>query len=525
MPIVPIDGVGTLGIITDKPPHEIPPPAWSRAENMHFEQGFAERMLGHRDLFGTKSGDPHFVGYARSLAGISFFVYANDVAVFAYDTAHTVITRASGAYTVTGKKHWQGGVMNGLFYLNNSSDDPQIWSPVSSAQLLIDLPNWPADTLCKIMRSYKNHMVALDITKGGVRDRRLVKWSHPAVAGTYPSSWDETDTTKDTGEYSLGETEGQLVDCATLRDVNVLYKDDSIWGMQHIGGLPIFRFFKMFGEHGALSKNCAVEFEAGKHLVIGKDDVFVHDGNQMQSVLRQRVRANLFNSMDKDEALFSYVQIEPECAEVWICYAETGFAYPNVALVWNWLTGATGKRDIPLSPSMVRGIFDEEVAEDLWNSNAITWNFDQQAWGQTVSNPSLTRIIMADPTNTKLQGVTPDAADHDGVLFTAELERTGLGIPFDTQALPDITSMKFCRRIWPRISGTLGATMQVRFGGQAEIGGTVTWTPWQNFTIGSTKHIDIRVSARMFAIGFRSTATMAWKLHGYSLDVARVGTQ
>ena len=452
MPIVPIDGAGTVGVITDKPAHETPPPAWSKAENMHFEEGYAERTLGHKDVFGSKSGVPYFIGNVRSLAGVSLFVYASDAAVFAYDTSHHTITRASGAYTVTGKRLWQGGVMNGLFYLNNGVNDPQVWNPVSGTQLLVDLPNWPAATECRIMRSYKNHMVALDVTKSGVRDPRLVKWSHPAVAGAVPTSWDETDTTKDTGEYSMGETEGAIVDCLTLRDINVIYKDDSVWGMQHIGGLPIFRFFKMFGEHGALGKNCAVEFEAGKHLVFGKDDVFVHDGNQMQSVLRQRVRQDLFNTIDKDEAVNSYLQIEPTCKEVWVCYAETGNIYPNVALIWNWSTGATGKRAIPMVPSMVRGIVDEEVSEDLWNSNAILWNDDAQAWGQTVSNPALTRIIMAEPINTKLMAVTPDSGDHDGVAFTAELERTGLGIPFDTQAPPDITSIKFCRRIWPRLA-------------------------------------------------------------------------
>ena len=121
-------------------------------------------------------------------------------------------------------------------------------------------------------------MVAMDVTKSGIRDKRLVKWSHPAPAGSFPTSWDETDTTKDTGEVHLGETEGAILDSLTLRDVNLIYKDDSIHGMQHVGGIGIFRFFQIFGEYGALGKNCVVQFEAGKHLVFGRDDVFVHDG-------------------------------------------------------------------------------------------------------------------------------------------------------------------------------------------------------------------------------------------------------
>lgn len=523
MPKIAISPAGQLGLITDVKPYELPPTAWSMVSNMHFLDGKVKRMLGHKDLFGTKSGAPYFVGFARSLAGVSFWVYANGTDVWAYDTAHTEITRVSGDYSAAGIRKWQGGVINGLFLMTNDTDQPQVWSPVAAAQKLVDLPNWPANTRCRVMKAFKNHLIALDVDKNGTRDPRMIKWSHPAASGAVPTSWDETDATKDAGEFSLADTEGRVVDSVTLREENVLYKDDSIYRMRYIGGNDIFDFKPMFQNIGALSKNCAVEYVFGKHLVFGKDDIFLHDGNQMQSVIHQKIRRNLYNSLDTTEALNSYVITNPLNHEIWICYAEQGQPFPNVALVWNWDTGATGKREIPLVPSMVRGIVDEEAGEDLWSSNAQTWDGDALVWGETVSNPSLTRIVMAEPTNTKLMGVTPDAGDHDGTVFTAEVERTGLGIPFAEASPPDISTVKFCRGVWPRISGTIGQSVEVRMGYQMEIEGAITWLPWKTFVIGTDEKVDFLLSGRLFAIAFRSTTTFDWELSGYSLDVDPIG--
>ena len=83
--------------------------------------------------------------------------------------------------------------------------------------------------------------------------------------------------------------------------------------------------------------------------------------------------------------------------------------------------------------------------------------------------------------------------------------------------------MKFLRDLWPRIEGTLGASIQVSVGGQDKIGGPVTWNAPQNYVIGTTEHIDVRLSARLFALKVESTADVDWRLHGYQADVKRIG--
>jgi hypothetical protein len=523
MPNITFSPAGQYGVISDLAPHELPLNAWSRADNVHFLEGYAEKVLGYKSVFGGTSVPPYFLTSVRPETGNAFWVYAGDTAVYCYDSGHHNITRSAGAYTSAGKLLWHGGVMNGLLYLNNAVDTPQVWSPAVNTQLLVDLPNWPANTTAAVVRSFKNFMVALDVTVSGSRNARLVKWSHPAAAGTYPSSWDHTDPTKDAGEYPLAETEGLNIDCLPLRDTNIIYKDDSVWGMSYIGGNDIFRFFNIFRNIGIISRNCAVEFQTGQHLVFARDDVFAHDGQTPVSVVRGRTRKELYNSLDFANLGISKVVLDAANSEVWVCYPETGATFCNRALVWNWRTGTTSFKDLPDITGISLGIADEYAGSDNWDSATGSWDSDGAQWGQTVANPAQTRLVMAQPSGSKLFAFTPDATSADGTAFEALLERTGLGIPFKEKLPPDISSVKFCSAIWPQITGTLGGIVQVRLGTQMDFSDAPVWGSWQDFVIGTTKKLDVLASGRLFAISFRSTTAIEWKLQGYSLVVEKLG--
>jgi len=530
VPKIPINAVGQQGINTDLPASELGLNVWSAGENVRCTAGYIEKVTGELSMFDGASIAPYFTAFVRNLSGHAYWIYAGVTAVWAWEVAgsaastHNNITRAAGAYTASGTAGWQGGVLNGVPILNNGVDKPQMWLPIDESQLLVDLTNWPANTTAQIVRAYKNYLIALDVTKSGTRDPRLVKWSHPAAAGAVPSTWDETDATKDAGEYSLADTDGIIIDCLPMKDANIIYKDDSIWLMQAVNSSAIFTFAPLFRNQGVFGKNCAVEFQSGKHLVLGKDDVFVHDGLTMTSILEGRVKKNLYANMDKTFASNSFVTLDAENKEVWICYPTTGNTYPNRAILWNWVTSAIGYRDLPSVASIGKGALTKDtLVTDLWSSDTTVWSGDDVPWGSRPSNQALTQLLMASPTNTKLYGVFSDLVDFNGVAFTASVERTGLGIPLKTGQAPDITSMKFCSNIWPRITGTAGGKVQVRFGSQLALNSPVVWGDWKDFVIGKTKKIDVLASGVLFAIGFRSTDLTAWQLQGYDLDVKLLG--
>ena len=108
---------------------------------------------------------------------------------------------------------------------NNGIDDPFYWDGVVT-NICLPLPDWPALTKCKAMRSFKYHLFAMDITQNSIRDQDLVLWSDAADPNTIPQSW-TPGPDNDAGSNTLSATEGAIIDAEKLRDQFVIYKNRS----------------------------------------------------------------------------------------------------------------------------------------------------------------------------------------------------------------------------------------------------------------------------------------------------------
>lgn len=527
MTVISLGPAGQYGVITDIVPEELPANAWGSGDNIRVKNGAVEKLPGHQGLWGGAIIAPYFVMPVRAISGDTYWIYAGQTAVYAYEVTgphaetHVDITRLSGAYTAQ-EGGWQGGVLNGVPMLNNGIDAPQMWLPVDEAFPLADLTAWPAATSARVIRAFRNFFIALDVTKAGVRDARLVKWSHPAAAGAVPTSWDETDATLDAGEYSVADTEGILLDGLPLKDTFILYKDDSVWGMQFIGGNDIFKFFPIFRNVGAAGKHCALEYMSGRHIVLAKDTLYTHDGQSITQIAAGTIHDWFFANIDPLNIHRSVLVLDAANDEVWICTPQSGETWPSKALIWNFETNKFGFRDLPTTAHIAWGVLNIGSTVDKWNSDATTWE-TPGLWSDTGVSVSSAKLVIASHTDSKLLGVLDTSPDFDGATETAELERTGIGIPFTKDTPPDISSMKFCSRLWPKVTGTAGMTIQIRFGSQMGVSEAVTWGVWMDFVIGTTLKLDVTVSGRLFAIGVRSTAVGSWKLQGLSLDVQKLG--
>lgn len=524
MRLVPIQPAGALGIIRDTAPHMLPLEAWSGGNNVRVREGRIERALGYVKAYDPPSIAPYHVLFVQVPAG-PFWAYAGLTAIYATDgTSHADVSRTvGGAYGATADSNWTGGVLGGVPVLNNGVDDPQYWAAPSLGSDFALLSNWPASTKCKVLRPFKQYLVALDVTKASTRYPQMVKWSHPADPGSVPTSWDPTDTTKDAGEYELKETSDYCIDCLPLRDTNIIYKEYSTWGMQPVGGVFVFRFYKIFDSIGMMSRRCGTEFFSGKHFVFGFGDVVVHDGQQAQSLLSQRWRRTLFNDIDTSKYVRNFVVSNPVAKEVWACYVPAGGTFPSRALVWKFDEDKLSIRDIPATAHAALGVVDMSASiGGAWSADSAAWSSDTSTWDESSFNPSQRDLLLAVPGTTKLYRA-PVGTTADGVAFTSYIERTGLGIPLRTDGPPDYSSVKSVTRLWPRITGDEGATLNVYVGGQDAPDGEVDWQGPYSYTVGETDHIDALVTARLHAIRFESTGAFNWSLHGYDLEVANRG--
>lgn len=494
--------------------HELPIGAWTDAQNIRFLDGYALQFYGHGSVYGTPSVVPHHV-LPVDVSGARHWIYAGlakvyDVTITAGSAVHTDITRTVGGDYTGAANSWTSTTIGGIPILNagNTTDVPQFWDKSTT---LAPLTNWPATTYCKSLRCYKNYLVALNVTKGSTAYPYMVKWSHPADPGALPTSWDETDTTKDAGESDLAEGEDQIIDGLQLRDSFIIYKENSVWRMDYTGGPYVFRFSKVLGTSGALNRNCIVEVD-GFHVVLTGSDVISHDGQQAVSILDKQTRRWLFQNIDVDGVDRCFVFKNSFLNEVFICFPEIGATVPNKAIVWNYIDKTVSFREIPNLNHASYGQVENSLT-GTWSSDGDPWASDLTAWNGPDYTPNTARVLMAS-NDTKLY-LLDASASFDGAIPDAYLERRGLS--FDT---PE--SIKLVKSIRPRIVGNTGDTVLVSIGSQNDPWETPTYTEMTH-TIGSTISNDCLVSGRYISVKFGTGTAYQWRLDSYDMEIDIAG--
>lgn len=511
--IIPFKGTGEVGVVKDKPAHDIPLNGWSDAVNVRFNDGYAEKSLGYAAPFGSPSTAPYFLIPFQS-SSLVYWIYAGLTSVYMTEgTAHQNITRSSGAYISTADENWTGGILGGIPILCNGFDAPQMLFPAAAGNLLSDLSNWPASTTASVIKPFKNYLVALNMIEEGQTNPYVVRWSHPADPGTVPTSWDYADTTKDAGRVPLSEGGGHIVDGGSLRDAFIIYREFSTYSMRFIGGRFIFEFRQIFPTNGIFAKRCFTEFE-GKHCVLTTDDLIVHDGVSQQSILDSKYRDTLFSELNgATNNKRTYLSTNYAKNEVWVCYPTGSDSFPTKALVWNYRHDTIGFRTLPGSAHIAFDVVDAQTTATI---ASLTDTIDSYTdpLEKKQYNPAKRAMLMADTANTKLYEMD-DTNQNAGVSFTATLERQNMQLAKDFDQIVQV------KRIYPKFTGS--GTVTVYMGGQNAIGGSVTYDAGQTFTIGTDHKLDVRESWRLPAVKFQSTGDVSWKLHGFDLEVDGVG--
>ena len=514
--LVRVKDAGSIGLNRDLSVHELPLGAWTDVQNIRFLDGYAHQFYGHGEVYNSPSIVPYHllpcvIGTAR------YWIYASlekiyAVTITAGSAVHTNLTRQTAAvdvdYVATANS-WTSTLLGGIPILNpgNTTDPPQQWD-LNTANNFQALTAWPANTYCKSMRSYKNFLIALNITDTGINYPFMVKWSSPAVPGAVPSSWDETDPTTDAGQFDLAQGYDPIVDGMALRDSFIVYKEASVWRLDYIGGQNIFQSQQVLGMSGALNRNCIVEVD-GLHLVLTGSDVVLHDGQSPTSILDKYTRRWLFQNIDVDAVDHCFVFKNPFYNEVFICFPSIGATACDSAIVYNYVDRTVAHRELPNVYHASFGPIDSGLTGN-WSQDPDPWDSDLTLWDGPDRVPSTSRALMG-AAATKLY-MLDAAASFDGTMPNAFMERKGLS--FD---VPE--KIKLVRGIRPRIVGNTGNTIIIKIGYQNDPYEDPTWVSTMTHTIGTTIENQCFVSGRYIAVRFQSDTAYNWRVDSYELDV------
>ena len=384
------------------------------------------------------------------------------------------------------------------------------------------LDNAPAfvNVYSKSIRAFRSFLVALNINRGGIDYPRLVKWSTEAGLQDIPSSWNETTSTVDAGEYELADTKGDILDGLQLRDTFMIYKEDATYSMSYVGTPFIFSFRQLSPTIGAISKNCVAEFDGG-HAIFGKGNFYINDGQRLKPILPQKLKEYVFTTIDGGQIEKCFVAADYGRTEILFCYTSDGALTlePDEAVVWNYITNTFTIREIPDTAHMGYGNVGNPTTSTTWAAASDRWDTITGPW--TMSYDLQDKVLLfADPGKTKLyrdrSGNKNDTSD-----MTSFIERTGITVGSSGQ--PDQTTVKRISSIWPKMSINSTNEINVYLGTQMSTQDGVSWGSPVTFNPNTQSKVSVRGTGKLYGVRFESTTDMHWELDGYTIEVEDAG--
>lgn len=569
MPIMRVRGVGKVGVVKDLPPFELPPEAWSHANNVRFVGGRVEKMGGTLPVLTANMPEESplcilqrsnttnpIYGTPTSLYTVEGITHLNISKRDASDpTNATPIT-----YLASPEERWYYTSLSNSVVLNCKRNNPQGLRPRDT--YFDDLPGWGYpngltgqhhDWKCGRVRSFRNYLIALDMVEDGIELPQRVRWSNISFVNELPPDWIENDDKKDGGFNDLTDSIGRIVDGCPLRDSFVLYTDKDTYLMDYVGGIFIFSFRKLFSDAGLLAPRCVTEFE-GQHFVVAQDDIFIHNGSSRKPVASGRLKDFLIKEISGVNPQATQVFSNTSKKEIWIAYAGPGTNELNKlnwsctkAAVWNWEFDTWSFYDLPKLYDINVALPPETDSKswDMLQGTEATEDHDSiippgttDLWDDPTWSEELWEAFGKDFVRKVIYGASKDGCLYlldSGTVFNpydpvtkttsvkpilAELVRTHL----DMDELVESTRQyKMVRTITPQFSGD--GSILVFSGGSENSTTPPTWDGFQVFDILDDVKVDTWSNNRYPAVKFVDSSDGSWLFTGYDIDFVQEGNR
>lgn len=539
MAIVPVRQLGIAGVVTDVDPFNLPFNVFTRAKNVSFDGGNIKRSPIFRTVedVGSAFTSPKFtMGIFSESSYDSILVATDNLSIYEYASGSGVFTSVYSGSASSSTQAFTGTTLSNVQYINRPDNVPLHRTP--SASVFTSLTNWPSTHRAQALRSYRDFLVALNITEGSTTYPTRVRFSDIALANAVPSSWDATDATKSAGFNDIVQMETPIVDGATLGSNFIIYSSDQVWLMEFVGGTFIMNFRKLFNDAGVINQNCVVEVQ-GRHYVFDRDDIYVTDAVTRQSICDGRVRDYIFNGMDSGKTNICFVYHNEMTEEVYFCYKSaddmsefTSGNACNRAAVYNYKSDTWSFMDLP---NVISATTANLNTVKTYATSTLTYdNAGGTYLSQTASYSRFPIFVSVEDTDDGLTDdrlFTLDSIDNSQVakpFFSAAnkpvfIERIGLDL--DTETSLPIDTYKIVKRISPQVS-TLSSDKTFSFTvGASDVANVApTYGSANTFTAGTDYKVDTRQAGRYLAYKIGTGDTIKdFVISGFDLDVVAVG--
>ena len=396
MPILNVREMGSMGVVTDIAPWDLPPSALSYGINFRLSNGKVQ-MAGGITPASPPSGDElGHITQMKDYSQASTWVVcgANSIKTFdgvEFFDVSQVFRTANPKFSGLDPALWSSCKIGQVLFLNHPDLYPIYWADDPSDAVNMQRLPWhygaedweDVQKSCKVLCSHKNFLFALGMKEESDLYADKVWWSHPAEPDGIPFSWRPPYEQRDSiaGWVNLGRG-GAIVGGESLRDSFVVYSEEALNAFDFTGDAIGWRRRTISTTAGLVNKEAVTSVD-GQHFFISSDDIMAFDGNSISSLMHNRIRKSFAAQVDPQNIRNAWSAHYATFNEIWFAVPEKGSEHPNMAYVFNYRDGTWGIRD--LERQFKHGHFGDDpvVAVSSWDSVTTTWDTENRKWPES----------------------------------------------------------------------------------------------------------------------------------------------
>lgn len=524
--LINVRDIGSVGVITDLAPWDLPPNALTDGRNFRVRSGKIQSSGGSKLVGDGSSKARGSIGHlcqTSDFEGNSAWLACHDKGVDSYFNKEF-----TGIYDADVNQHqWTSCQIGQVTFLNNPAINPIYFTDWGSgAETAEKLPwvagqngrDWDAEQVsARILQSHKNFLFALGTTEidpatGGVaywEDR--VRWSNPCQPNGIPYSWatPDEDPSSIAGFVTLGRG-GMIVGAESLRDSFVIYSDNALNVLDYTGDALVWRRRTLSQNAGLIGRDALVEV-GGRHYFIANEDIVVFDGNQAQSLLHNRLRNRFSNTLNEDARHTAFATHNKMLGEIWFCVAEVGHDEPNVAYVHNYRDNTWAIRDLSTQRNFSHAIYGKQPTEVIaWEDWEGGWEGERTTWATANRQPYDGALIAA--SGDEVFNVDTQYPEEPNL--KTFIERVSMPIN-GHEAVTSIT------RVYPQVEGNTPVDISV--GSHHYAGDGARWKPKTTFDPRTDRKRDIRSTGELHSWRVEGPANGNFNIAGIDVEFVPAG--
>lgn len=459
-----------------------------------------------------------------------------------------------GTATTTDPRSPTGTFLGDVQYINQPSRQPIFYAPASNN--FQTLPNMETAWTCRSLRAFGDYLIALNVTKpstwtspfNGVTQAggsfpNMVKWSDLTFDGNVPDSWDPDNPNTSAGENPLDQTNTPIVDGLPMRNLFLIYTENSVWGMEQTGQQSVFQWEQLFSTGGLLAPNCVVEVD-GIHYAFGPTDIYKTDGVSKISIVDKRNRETIYRNLNVQNSEACFAAYIPHLDSVLFAYQSGDPTFPwqggagcNAGALYDIANDTWGFVALPNVTGFAMANADMVYTSSSLPAGATYANFGGSCYDQqNTFRKSAVAVSQALPvvgggnqhviTNSRLLGYDFMTLGWMGFNYLSEVnmpafvQRTGMALD---QMGSNLTTYKRLRRIFPLVTTYNSVPIQVRIGYSNTPSGAVTWGQPITYDPVAQYKVDTITGGRYLALEFTVPTAVDFEIAGFDCDISDGG--